>query len=99
MATNINTLQSTVYDTNTGLATKASQSALQSEATTRASADSAMATSITTLQSTVNNPTTGLSSKASAEDLTEVSTTLDSVRAQRTLKVAAQDSNGRYVLS
>jgi hypothetical protein len=51
------------------------------------------------LEATITDPATGLSSKASAEDLTEVSTTLDSVRAQRTLKVAAQDSNGRYVLA
>ena len=57
------------------------------------------ATALTALESTVTNPETGLSSKASAEDLTEVSTTLDSVQAQRTLKVSAQDSQGRYVLA
>ncbi|MGE4267185.1 MAG: DUF1983 domain-containing protein [Deferribacterales bacterium] len=57
------------------------------------------ATALTALESTVIDPDTGLSSKASAQDLTEVSTTLDSVQAQRTLKVATQDSEGRYVLA
>ncbi len=60
---------------------------------------SSTATVLTALESTVTDPSTGLSSKASAEDLTEVSTTLDSVQAQRTVKVAAQDSEGRYVLA
>lgn len=80
LASDITTLNSTVYDQTTGVA--ATYSGLQSEITARANADSAISSSITSLTTTVNGNTTSIQTNTSS---------INGVEAKYSVKV---DNNG-----